>query len=50
MAKARKIGHVNRRKGTFCWVDERGDVWERDPPRKRKKNTSKKKSKKKKRR
>ncbi len=29
MAKARKIGEVKRKPGTFVWVDKKGNVWEK---------------------
>jgi hypothetical protein len=40
----RKIGTVKRKRGSFVWVDNDGNVWEGDPPkRKRKRKVSRKK-------
>ena len=37
MARAKKIGHVNRQKGTMVYVDKKGDVYEMPMGRRRKK-------------
>ena len=41
MGKKRKIGKVNRKPGTFVYVDKHGNVWEMERPKGKGKNKRK---------
>lgn len=41
MARGKVIGHVKRKKGTFCFVDGKGDVREIDVKGRKKKSKKK---------